>query len=69
MSIITDHKPLVAILKKDMATLSQRPQLILLRIYQYRVEIIYKPRPDSSIADWLSRQNYNENTDAEIPCM
>ena len=45
VSIITDHKPLVAICKKDVATLSQRIQQILLRIHQYRVRIIYKPGP------------------------
>ena len=56
MSIITDYKPLAAILKK-----------ILLRKHQCRVKIIYKPRPDLFIADWLSRQNSNENKDAEIP--
>ena len=33
VSIITDHKPLAAIFKKDVATLSQRFQWILLRIH------------------------------------
>ena len=32
--VITDHKPLVAILKKDMAMLSQCIQHILLKIHQ-----------------------------------
>ena len=35
--IITDHKPLVSMFKKDVATLSQ---CILLKIHQYRVQII-----------------------------
>ena len=48
---ITDHKPLVSIFKKDVATLSQWIQHILLKIYQYRVQIIYKPGPDIFIAD------------------
>ena len=34
VSIITDHKPLVAIFNKDVATLSQRIKQILLRIQQ-----------------------------------
>ena len=34
VSIITDHKPLVATFKKDVATLPQRIQHILLRIHQ-----------------------------------
>ena len=48
VSVITDHKPLVAIFKKDVATLSQR------RIHQYWVKILYKPGPKIFIADWLS---------------
>ena len=43
--IITYHKPLVAIFKKDVATLSQHIQHILLKIHQYRVQIIYKSGP------------------------
>ena len=46
VSIIMDHKPLIAIFKKDVTTLSQRMQQILLSIHQYRVRIIYKPGPD-----------------------
>ena len=69
VGIITDHKPLFTILKKDVATLSQELQRILLRIYQYRVRIIYKPRPDLFITDWLSRQNHSENKVEEIPSM
>ena len=38
-------------------------------MHQYRVRIIYKPGPALFIADWLSRQNYKENKDAEIPGM
>ena len=49
--IITDHKPLVAIFKKDVATLLQCRQHILLKMYQYRVQILYKPGPEISIAD------------------
>ena len=53
--IITDHKPLISMFKKDIATLSQHIQCILLKIHQYRVKIIYKPSPKIFIADWLSR--------------
>ena len=38
--IITDHKPLVMMLSKDVVMLSQWLQHIMLRIHQYRV---YKP--------------------------
>ena len=46
VNIISDHKPLVTIFKKDVETLSQRIQWILLRIHQYRVRILYKPGPE-----------------------
>ena len=39
VNIITDHKPLVAIIKKEVATLSQQIQQILLGIHQYRIQI------------------------------
>ena len=55
--IITDNKPLVSMFKKDVATLSQCIQHTLLKIHQYRVQIIYKPGPEIFIADWLSRHN------------
>ena len=52
--VITDHKPLVAIFKKDVAMLLQCIQLILLKINQYMVQMLYKPGPEIFIADWLS---------------
>ena len=51
--IITNHNPLVAIFKKDVATLLQCIQHILLKIHQYRVQIMYKPGPEIFIAYWL----------------
>ena len=58
--VITDHKLLVSMFKKDMATLSQ---CILLKIHQYRVQIIYKPGPEIFIVDWLLRHNHTEGKD------
>ena len=54
ISLTTDHKPLVAIFKRDVVTLSQSIQHILLRIHQYRVRILYKPGSDIFTTDWLS---------------
>ena len=67
--VITDHKLLVSIFKKYVATLSQQIQCILLKIHQYRVQIIYKPGPDIFIADWLSRHNHTEGKDQPIKGM
>ena len=64
-----DHKPLIAIFKKDIATLSQRLWQTLLRIYQYRVGIIYKPGPNLFMADSLYRHNHSENKDEGITGM
>ena len=66
---MTDHKPLVEIFMKDIATLLKRTQLILLRIHQYRVKITYKPDLDLFVADWLSGQNHKEDKDEEIEGM
>ena len=67
--VITDHRLLVSIFKKDVATLSQQIQHILLKIHQYRVQIIYKPGPDIFIADWLSRHNHAERKNQPIKDM
>ena len=67
--IITDHKPLAAIFKKDMAMLSQYIQCILLKIHQYRVQIICKPWSKIFIADWLSSHNHEEGKDKPIEDM
>ena len=65
VSIISNHKPLAAIFKKNVATLSQQIQCILLRIHQYQVRIIYKPGLELFIANCLSWHNYMENKDEE----
>ena len=66
VDIITDNQPLIATFRKDVDTLSQRHQLILLRMHQYRVRITCKPGLDLFMAYWLSRQNHNKNKDEEI---
>ena len=50
VSIIMDHKPHITIFKKDVGTLSQGLQQILLRIHQYRLRILHKPSPDLFMA-------------------
>ena len=55
--------------KKDVATLLQCIQCILLKIHQYRVQIIYKPGPEIFIADWLLRHNHTEGKDKTIKGM
>ena len=54
VSIIINHKPLGAILKKEVATLSQTLQYILLRTHQYRIRVIYMPGPELFMVNFLS---------------
>ena len=67
--VITDHKLLVSMFKKDVATLLQCIQFILLRIHQYSIEIIYKHGPKMFFADWLLRHNHIEGKDRPIKDM
>ena len=67
--IITDHKLILSMFKKDVATLSQCIQHILLKIHQYRVQIIYKPGPEIFTAYWLSIHNHTEGKDKPIKGM
>ena len=64
--IITDHRPLVAKLSKDVAMLSQLLQCILLQIKHFILHIMYKPVPDLYIAGRLSKNNHGESKDKEI---
>ena len=67
--VITDHKPIVTIISKSVATFSQWLQGIMIHIHQYRVCIIYTFDPDLYIVDHLSCNNHTENRDQEIICM
>ena len=67
--VLTDQKLLVAILKKDVAMLSQCIQHILLNIHQYRVQILYKSGPEIFTADWLSWHNHQGDKDEPIQDM
>ena len=62
----TDHKLLVAIFQKDVEMLSQCIQHILLKIHQYRIQILYKHGPAIFIADWLLQHNHQEGKDEPI---
>jgi len=51
----TDHKPLVSIYKKPLASAPKRLQRLLLRLQQYDVDLRYKPGSEMYLADTLSR--------------
>ena len=55
VTVETDHKPLVSIWHKTIATVSPRPQRLLLRLAQYDLDIVYLKGKKNAIADALSR--------------
>ena len=67
--IITDYKPLVAMISKDVVTLAQCLQCTMLNIHQYSVHILYKPGSKLFTVDFLSCHNHAEIQDQEIPGM
>ena len=67
--VITDDKPLLAMISKDVMMLSQWLECIMLCIHQYSVGILYKSSPKAYIVDWISCHNHVESQDQEIPGM
>ena len=57
----TDHKPLISIYKKPLASAPKGLQRLLLRLHQYDVDLRYKPGSEMYLADTLSRA-YLKNT-------
>ena len=53
--LYTDHKPLVSISSKPLASAPKRLQRLLLRLQQYDAEIRYRPGREMYLADTLSR--------------
>ena len=53
--LFTDHKPLVSISRKPLASVPKRLQSLLLRLQHYDVEIRYRPGREMYLADTLSR--------------
>lgn len=62
VTLWTDHKPLVSISRKPLASAPKRLQRLLLRLSHYDVEIKYKPGKEMYLADTLSRA-YLNNTE------
>ena len=61
--MITDQKLLLASFRKDVASLLQWLQRILLQNNQYSVLMLYRPGPQLFITYWLSRHNHETNRD------
>ncbi|XP_014665126.1 PREDICTED: uncharacterized protein K02A2.6-like, partial [Priapulus caudatus] len=55
VTIVTDHKPLVAIVSKPLSKAPRRLQSLLLRTQKYVFGLVYKPGTSIPVADALSR--------------
>jgi RNase H-like domain found in reverse transcriptase/Reverse transcriptase (RNA-dependent DNA polymerase)/Integrase zinc binding domain len=55
ITIETDHKPLIAIAKKPLASAPTRLQRMLLRLQRYTYTLVYTPGSQVILADTLSR--------------
>ena len=69
----TDHKPLVSISQKPLASVFKRLQCLLLRLQQYDCEIYYKPGKEVLLPDTMSRaysEEYERSaTESEVECI
>ena len=66
VTVQTDHKPLVSIWKKSIASNSPRLQRLLLRLSQYDVNIDYLKGKDNVVADALSRLSPQPTKESEV---
>ena len=55
VAVETDHKPLEAIVRKELNSAPQRLQRMLLRLQRYNLEITYKKGKEMFLTDTLSR--------------
>ena len=66
----TDHKPLVSISQKPLASVFKRLRCLLLQLQQYDCKIYYKPGKEMLLADTLSRayseDYYRSATESEV---
>ena len=54
-TVETDHRPLVAIMKKNLNEMSPRIQRMMMKMQRYDIELIYTPGKHLILADALSR--------------
>lgn len=55
VKILTDHKPLLEVVKKDLNKVSARLQRMLLKLLKYNITLEYLPGPKMFVADTLSK--------------
>ena len=58
--VLSDHKPLTSIVRKDLVNAPPRLQQLLLRLQKYNFEILYEPGKSMIFADQLSHNIHPE---------
>ena len=65
VNIITDHKPLVSLLKKSFAACSSRLSRLILKIVDYLLKVMYQPGRKMVISDALSHLSTHQIPDTK----
>ena len=65
VNIITDHKPLVSLLKKSLAACSSRLSRLILKIVDYPLKVMYQPGRKKVISDALSHLSTHQISDTK----
>lgn len=68
ITIETDHKPLISIIKKPIVDAPPRLQRMLLRLQRFTFKLVYKPGKQLFIADTLSRAYLEESIEDDDRC-
>ena len=63
--IVTDHKPVIAIVNKPLHTTPARLQRMLLQLQRYNLKFVYKKETQPYVADTLSRADMDEKPGTE----
>ena len=66
VSVITDHKPLIAITSKPLSKAPRRLQNLLMRAQKYDYHLIWKPGKQLALSDTLSRAPIDNPESEEI---
>ena len=65
VNIITDHKPLISLLKKSLAACSSRLSRLILKIVDYPLKVMYQPGRKMVIRDALSHLSTHQTPDTK----
>ena len=65
VNIITEHKPLVSLLKKSLAACSSRLSRLILKIVDYPLKVMYQPGRKMVISDALSHLSTHQIPDTK----